>query len=78
MSPFAVPFAQVRSRPQANVIALPALRSAKLLDRLRERIRLMHYSHRTEENSVDWCPALIRFHALRHPAEWARSKSKHS
>jgi hypothetical protein len=29
---------------------------------LRERIRLMHYSRRTEQAYVYWCRAFIRFH----------------
>jgi hypothetical protein len=49
-------------------MALPALRSVKLLDRLRERIRLRHDSRRTEAIDVDGCRAGIRFHSLRHPA----------
>ncbi|WP_432767397.1 hypothetical protein [Roseateles cavernae] len=32
--------------------ALPPLRSTKLLDQLRERIRYLHYSRRTEEAYV--------------------------
>jgi integrase len=76
MSSSAVSFAQMRSRPQAHVIALPALRSVKLLDRLRERIRLMHYSRRTEETYVYWCRAFIRFHALRHAAEMGKEEAE--
>jgi integron integrase len=49
--------------------ALPPLKSARLLDQLRERIRALHYSLRTEEAYVYWCRAFIRFHRLRHPAE---------
>jgi len=56
-------------RPAPAPHALPALRSAKVLDRLRERIRLLHYSRRTEEAYVHWCRAFIRFHGVRHPAE---------
>jgi integron integrase len=48
---------------------LPPLRSARLLDQLRERVRTLHYSHRTEEAYVHWCRAFIRFHGIRHPAE---------
>ena len=40
-----------------------------MLDQLRERIRLMHYSLRTEETYVYWVKAFIRFHGLQHPAE---------
>lgn len=47
----------------------PPLRSVRLLDQLRERIRTLHYSRRTEEAYVHWCRAFIRFHGIRHPAE---------
>jgi integron integrase len=49
---------------------LPALRSSRLLDQLRERIRYLHYSIRTEEAYVHWVRAFVRFHELkRHPSE---------
>ncbi|WP_313055508.1 integron integrase [Pseudomonas lopnurensis] len=41
----------------------------KLLDRLREQIRLRHYSTRTETAYVYWVRAFIRFHRMRHPEE---------
>ncbi len=44
------------------------LKSAKVLDQLRERIRYLHYSIRTEEAYVYWVRTFIRFHGLRHPA----------
>lgn len=47
---------------------LPALRAVKVLDQLRERIRYLHYSARTEEAYVHWVRAFVRFHGLRHPA----------
>src|SRR5580704_10114090 len=47
---------------------LPALKSVKLLDQLRERIRHLDYSLRTEDTYVHWARAFIRFHGLRHPA----------
>lgn len=50
---------------------LPPLRSTRVLDQLRERLRLMHYSLRTEEVYVYWVKAFIRFHQLRHPADMA-------
>lgn len=46
----------------------------RLLDALREQIRYMHYSHRTEESYVQWVRAFIRFHGLRHPAELAQAE----
>jgi integron integrase len=56
-------------RPPRPAPRLPALRSTKVLDQLRERIRLLHYSRRTEEAYVHWCRAFIRFHGIRHPLE---------
>jgi len=41
----------------------------RLLDRLREQIRIRHYSLRTEAAYVYWVRAFIRFHKLRHPEE---------
>jgi integron integrase len=41
----------------------------RLLDQLRERIRYLHYSIRTEEAYVHWVRAFVRFHGLRHPKE---------
>lgn len=41
----------------------------KLLDRVREAVRLRHYSRRTEEAYVGWTRRFILFHAKRHPLE---------
>ena len=41
----------------------------RLLDRVRQAIRLKHYSIRTEEAYVDWIKHYIYFHGIRHPAE---------
>lgn len=74
------PAAPRRSRPAAPAIpalpeqALPALQSPRLLDRVRERIRMLHYSRRTESAYVYWCRCFIRFHGLRHPAEMGRAE----
>jgi len=49
---------------------LPALQSSCLLDQVRERIRYLHYSIRTEQAYVHGVRAFVRFHELqRHPAE---------
>lgn len=53
----------------APVVDLPPLRSVRLLDQMRERCRLVHYSLRTERAYVHWARAFIRFHQLKHPAE---------
>ncbi len=44
-------------------------RSPKLLDQLRARIRVKHYSIRTEDAYHDWCRRFILFHDKRHPRE---------
>ena len=41
----------------------------KLLDRVRDRIRVKHYSYRTEETYVQWIKRFILFHNKRHPSE---------
>lgn len=56
---------------KSSTTPLPPLKSAKVLDQLRERIRYFHYSIRTEEAYVHWVRAFIRFHGLRHPATLA-------
>ena len=41
----------------------------KLLDQVRERLRVKHYSIRTEKVYVDWVRRFILFHGKRHPRE---------
>ena len=41
----------------------------KRLDRVRDAIRLKHYSIRTEEAYVNWIRRYVYFHNVRHPAE---------
>ncbi|OBS09593.1 integron integrase [Acidihalobacter prosperus] len=41
----------------------------KLLDQVRERLRTLHYSIRTEAVYVDWARRYILFHGKRHPRE---------
>jgi integron integrase len=43
----------------------------KLLDQVRDVMRLKHYSLRTERTYCDWIERFIRFHGLRHPREMA-------
>jgi hypothetical protein len=52
---------------KSSTVLLPPLKSEKVLDQLRERIRYLHYSIRTEEVYVYWVRFFIRFHGLRHP-----------
>jgi integrase len=46
-----------------------AVRPVPLLDRVRERIRLKHYSIRTEQAYCDWIRRFIIFHGKRHPTD---------
>jgi len=41
----------------------------RLLDQMREHIRLRHYSLRTERSYLDWVRRYIRFHGLKHPRD---------
>ncbi len=41
----------------------------KLLDQVRDVLRVKHYSYRTEETYLDWIRRFILFHHKRHPAE---------
>jgi integron integrase len=43
----------------------------KLLECVRDVMRLKHYSLRTERTYCDWIKRFIRFHGMRHPAEMA-------
>ena len=47
----------------------PALPPPKLLDQVRDLIRLKHYSIRTETQYVQWIRRFILFHGKRHPRE---------
>jgi len=44
-------------------------RPKKLLDQVRDAIRLKHYSPRTEDSYVAWIRRYILFHNKRHPQE---------
>jgi len=41
----------------------------KLLDQVRDTIRLKHYSLRTEQAYSDWIRRFILFHNKRHPRD---------
>ena len=44
-------------------------RPKKLLDQVRDALRLKHYSIRTEDSYVNWIRRYILFHGKRHPNE---------
>jgi hypothetical protein len=41
----------------------------RLLDRVRDAVRTLHYSRRTEEAYIAWIRRYILFHGKRHPVE---------
>ena len=48
---------------------LPVRPAPKLLDQLRDRLRVKHCSIRTEQCYVDWARRYILFHGKRHPCD---------
>jgi integron integrase len=56
--------ALVVSNPDQDVSSKP-----RLLDQVRDLIRLKHYSIRTEQTYIDWIKRYIYFHNKRHPAD---------
>jgi integron integrase len=51
------------------VVPAPPGKEKKLLDQVRDLMRLKHYSIRTERCYCDWIERYIRFHGKRHPAQ---------
>ena len=48
----------------------------KLLDQVRNAIRIKHYSYKTEEAYVQWIRRFILFHKRRHPTEMGEEEIK--
>lgn len=48
---------------------LSSSKPPKLLDCMRDALRVRHYSYRTEQAYLDWARRYILFHGKRHPAE---------
>ena len=47
----------------------PTAPAPRLLDQVRDRLRVKHYSIRTEQTYLDWIKRFIRFHDKRHPRD---------
>ena len=47
---------------------------SQLLDNLRDQIRTLHYSIRTEDAYVLWAKKFILFHGKRHPLEMGEAE----
>lgn len=61
------------ARPSSHPLSAPGTsrpvaRQLRLLDTLRERLRYMHYSLRTEEAYVYWVRQFVKWAGLRHPS----------
>lgn len=46
----------------------------RLLDELRDHLRTLHYSYRTEQQYLFWVRRFILFHGKRHPADMAAAE----
>lgn len=56
------------SMPTLGVISEPA-QKPRLLDQVRDRLRVKHYALRTEEAYIDWIRRYILYHQKKHPSE---------
>ncbi|MBI2508651.1 MAG: integron integrase [Betaproteobacteria bacterium] len=52
-----------------QIVKSTAPESPRLLDRVRDAIRRLHYSYRTEQRYIHWIKRFIYFHGKRHPAD---------
>jgi hypothetical protein len=61
---------------ESGKVAAPVMRSVRLLDQLRERIRYLHYSPQTEKACLYWARFFISWHgrngSTRHPKDMGR------
>jgi integron integrase len=53
---------------------LPLPRPPRLLDQVRQVLRVRHYAVRTEDCYVHWVERFIRFHRLRHPRDMGEAE----
>ena len=63
--------AKAANLSSAGVVPNP---KARLLDQVREVIRVKHYSIRTEDAYVQWIKRFIFFHGKRHPREMGEAE----
>jgi len=57
-----------QTKMPANAPDANGAKPPRLLDQLRAKTRLLHYSKRTEEAYVAWATKFILFHGKRHPS----------
>lgn len=58
--------------PSPEVVSSSLPQPPKLLDQVRNRLRTLHYSPRTEESYVQWIRRFILFHDKRHPRDMGK------
>jgi integron integrase len=52
----------------------PPLQSPRLIGQVRERLRYLHYSLRTEQSYVSWVRSFVHHHGLRHPRDMGKTE----
>ena len=57
-----------------QISSTPINPRSKLLDQVRDRLRVKHYSMKTETIYVHWIKRFILFHGKRHPADMGSSE----
>lgn len=50
------------------------MESPRLMDQVRDTLRLHHYSLRTEQSYLQWVKRFIFFHNKRHPRDMAEAE----
>ena len=63
-----------RNSPSTPGFKLGSSAKPKLLDKVRQAIRLRHYSYRTEKAYVHWIKRFIFYHNKRHPEEMGEAE----
>jgi len=64
------------NNPEPQVKPESATEAPRLLDRVRDRLRLKHYSLRTETAYSGWIKRYILFHGKRHPADMGKAEAE--
>lgn len=56
---------------QTDLSRNDAVKPKKLLDQMRDKLRLRNYSYETEKTYIGWARRYIPFHDKRHPFDYA-------
>jgi integron integrase len=62
------------SEKTANPVSTDSPNAPRLLDQVRDKIRALHYSLRTEDTYVHWIKRFILFHGKRHPRDMGEAE----